>query len=123
MGSAGGIIAELSLLSCYVLPIAIASVAGGNYTAEMVLIAACYALAAVPVVFLPKAIGATPDAADAAPSAAGNKSLHVFGAKVANVTSIFLTNHGAQSQMMKTDKDRAFVHVLTLVGFQKSLAG
>lgn len=72
-GSAGGIIAELSLLSCYVLPIAIASVAGGNYTAEMVLIAACYALAAVPVVFLPKAIGATPDAADAAPSAAGNK--------------------------------------------------
>ena len=53
-GSAGGIIAELSLLACYALPIAIASLSKGCYDVEMGLIAVCYALAAIPVLFLPK---------------------------------------------------------------------
>ena len=52
-GSAGGIIAELSLLACYVLPIAIAFLSKGCYGVEMALIAVCYALAAIPVLFLP----------------------------------------------------------------------
>lgn len=53
-GSAGGIIAELSLLASYVLPIAIAFLSKGCYGVEMALIAVCYALAAIPVLFLPK---------------------------------------------------------------------
>lgn len=56
-GSAGGVIAEASLLSCYVLPIIIASLAGENYDVEMALITLCYVLAALPVAFLPKASG------------------------------------------------------------------
>lgn len=56
-GSAGGIIAELSLLACYALPIAIAYLSAGNYTTEMTLISVCYALAAVPVFFLARTRG------------------------------------------------------------------
>ena len=53
-GSAGGIMAEVSLLGSCALPLGIAALAGGDYNVQMILIAVLYGLSVVPVLGLPE---------------------------------------------------------------------
>ncbi len=52
-GSAGGIIAEVSLLMSFALPVAVSAVAGTDYLVSFVMFGACYALALIPLCALP----------------------------------------------------------------------
>lgn len=52
--SAGGLVGSISLIISYFLPIGIGMVTGADYTTNLVLEGVFFALAAVPVIFLPK---------------------------------------------------------------------
>ena len=53
-GSAGGIIAEVSLLLSFCLPIVVSAIAGADYGLNFAIFSCVYALALAPVVLLPK---------------------------------------------------------------------
>lgn len=53
-GSAGGIMAEVSLLGSYMLPIGIAAISGLDYDKQMMLIALLYGLSVLPVLIIPE---------------------------------------------------------------------
>lgn len=55
-GSAGGIIAETSLLLSFFLPIAVSALAGADYSLNFALFSGCFACALVPMAFLPGAL-------------------------------------------------------------------
>lgn len=54
-GSAGGIMAEVSLLGSYALPIGIAAISGCDYDKQMMLIALLYGLSVLPILVIPEA--------------------------------------------------------------------
>lgn len=53
-GSAGGIMAEVSLLGSYMLPIGIAAISGSDYDKQMMLITLLYGLSVLPVLIVPE---------------------------------------------------------------------
>ena len=53
-GSAGGIMAEVSLLGSCMLPIGIAAISGSDYDKQMMLIALLYGLSVLPVLIIPE---------------------------------------------------------------------
>ena len=52
--SAGGLVGTISLLISYFLPIGIGMVTGDNYTANFIAEGVFFALAAIPIIFIPK---------------------------------------------------------------------
>ena len=53
-GSAGGIIAEMSLLLSFLLPIGVSFVAGQDYSVTFAIFSLCYVCTLVPILFMPK---------------------------------------------------------------------
>ena len=53
-GSAGGIMAEVSLLGSYAPPIGIAAISGCDYNKQMMLIALLYGLSVLPILIIPE---------------------------------------------------------------------
>lgn len=53
-GSAGGVIAEVSLLLSFLLPIAVSLVAGQDYGLNFAILSLCFALTMVPILLMPK---------------------------------------------------------------------
>lgn len=57
--SAGGVVCSISLVVSYIIPVAVGAIVGSDYTLNFVLMGVFYALAAVPVLLLPKTVDGT----------------------------------------------------------------